>query len=152
MLMPEMLTSPRFALPLLAAGQAQKEITHNEALLLIDAVVAAHVQAANAQTPPASPAAGQSWAIGNAPTGAWLGQAGRLAIATVGGWRFCAVPDGFVIKQGVAGTQWRRVGSGWAPAASVSPPTGGTVSDSEARAALTALIAALVEQGLLAPV
>ena len=36
--MPE-LASPRFDLPLLAVSQAQKEITHNEALILIDALL-----------------------------------------------------------------------------------------------------------------
>ena len=31
--------TPRWSLPLLAAGQAQKEMTHNEALSLLDLVV-----------------------------------------------------------------------------------------------------------------
>ena len=33
------LQTDRFALPLLATAQAQKEMTHNEALALLDAVV-----------------------------------------------------------------------------------------------------------------
>lgn len=31
--------TPRWTLPLLAAGQAQKEMTHNEALSLLDLIV-----------------------------------------------------------------------------------------------------------------
>ena len=32
--------TPRLALPLIAAGQAQKDVTHNEAVLALDRLVA----------------------------------------------------------------------------------------------------------------
>ena len=46
------------ALPLLAAAQAQKHITHNEALILLDAVAQIAVRAVGQNAPPANPVAG----------------------------------------------------------------------------------------------
>ena len=63
-------TSPNLVLPYLMPSQAQKHVTHNEALQLLDAVVQLTVEAFGATTPPASPAAGQVWALGPAPGGA----------------------------------------------------------------------------------
>ena len=44
--------SDRFALPLLHAGQAQKEITHNEALQLIDMLLHPYAESASLTAPP----------------------------------------------------------------------------------------------------
>ncbi len=142
-------STPRLTLPLLAAGQAQKEVTHNEALVLIDALIGAQVVAVNVAAPPVTPVAGECWAVGAAPTGVWAGQAGRIAVATVGGWRFCNVPDGFAVRLS-SGANWRRSGSVWIASPVVAAPTGGTVIDSEARAAIGALRSALIAAGLLA--
>lgn len=57
----------RLRLPLLTAGQAQKEVTHNEALLLLDLLVQASVQSAGLTSPP--PPQHHNW--GNA---GWLGE------------------------------------------------------------------------------
>ena len=81
-------TSARLGLPLLAPGQAQKEMTHNEALAAIDLALAASVRAVGLDAPPLSPTPGESWIVGASPTGAWAGQAGALAGWTAGGWRF----------------------------------------------------------------
>jgi hypothetical protein len=142
-------STPRLALPMLAPGQAQKEVTHNEALVLLDALIAATVEAANAVTPPAQALPGQCWALGNAPTGAWAGQGGALAIATAGGWRFCPVPDNFAVRVAQSGALWQRSGSGWTPPAVIGDPAGGAVIDAEARGAITALLNALAGQGLI---
>jgi hypothetical protein len=141
--------TPRLSLPMLAAGQAQKELTHNEALVLIDALIGARVEAANAAAPPAGPIAGQCWAVGASPTGAWAGQAGALAIATVGGWRFCNVPDGFAVRLNTNGALWLRQGSNWGAPTGVAAPVGGTIVDSEARASISALRTALINHGLI---
>lgn len=141
-------STPRLTLPLLAAGQAQKEITHNEALVLIDALIGAQVVAVNVVAPPVTPVAGECWAVGAAPTGVWAGQAGRLAVATAGGWRFCSVPDGFVVRLS-SGAHWRRSGPIWTAPPVVAAPTGGAVIDSEARAAIGAIRSALIVAGLL---
>ena len=82
------MVSDRLKLPMLAAAQAQKEVTHNEALALADIAVQAVVQSVGPVAVPASPVVGQCWIVGAEPTGAWTGRAGAIAAWTSGGWRF----------------------------------------------------------------
>ncbi len=107
--------SARLGLPFLMPAQAQKHVTHNEALTLLDLLVQLVVQGFEAADPPAAPEDGQIWALGPAPTGAWAGQAGRLAGWVDGGWLFVTPRPG-----------WRAVpvsepvlriydGAGWVP-------------------------------------
>ena len=148
--MPDPLSTSRFGLPLLAAGQAQKEVTHNEALVLVDALIAPRVVAVNAAVPPTTASAGRCWAVGAAPTGAWAGQALALAIATANnGWRFVAMPVGAGVTVDPAGAVWRRGQAEWLAPPLVTLPTGGTVVDSECRAAIASLVGALVQSGIV---
>ena len=85
-----MSTTPYLGIPLLATQQQQPNVTHNEALYLIQALLNG-VVSIGSNTPPGSPVAGNSYVVGTAPTGAWAGRANTIAIYTDGGWRF--VPD-----------------------------------------------------------
>jgi hypothetical protein len=49
--------------PLLQAGQAQKELTHNEALALIDMLLHAQVESMTVATPPGGAVVGQCWVV-----------------------------------------------------------------------------------------
>src|SRR3546814_12478100 len=73
---------------LLAAAQAQKEVTHNEALTLLDALVQPVVEAGPQNSPPLAPAVGQCWLVGAAPTAEWSAAAGTVAPLISGGWGF----------------------------------------------------------------
>lgn len=75
-------------LPLIEAAQAQKHITHNEALRILDAVVQMTVVSSNLNAPPASPPEGERWIVGAAPTGAWAGRARDIAVRSQGAWLF----------------------------------------------------------------
>jgi hypothetical protein len=88
-------TSVRLSLPYLAAAQAQKHVTMNEALERLDAVVQLVIEEFDRDAPPQTPGEGQVWATGAAPTGDWTGQADRLAIRANGGWLFIAARDGW---------------------------------------------------------
>ena len=88
-------TSPNLDLPFLIPAQAQKHVTHNEALERLDLLVQLVVQGFDATTPPGTPAEGQIWALGGAPTGDWAGQGGRLAAFLGGGWLFIAPQTGW---------------------------------------------------------
>lgn len=147
--MTDMPITSRFALPLLAVAQAQKEVTHNEALTLLDALIHAAVEAGPLTEPPAEPDVGQCWIVGAAPTGTWAGQDHAIAIQTSGGWRFAAPREGVQVTRLVDGARLRFEGGIWVEPATVAAPAGGAVIDSEARSAITALIAQLAAQGLL---
>jgi hypothetical protein len=160
--------SPRLALPLLDAGQAQKEITHNEALTLLDLLTQTVVVAAGVNVPPEAPVAGQCWIVGTKPDGAWSGSAQALAGWSESGWRFCLPVPGMCAWSLADGAQLRFDGTGWnvgilraagveiggvqvvgerQPA--IAEPTGGTVIDAEARSVLASVVAALHNHGLI---
>jgi len=158
----------RLGFPLLASGQAQKEILHNEALLIVDMLVGGVVEEPPRNAPPTSPAAGQAWIVGMSPSGAWAGKAGQMAGYTAGGWRFVIPTDGLTLLVKSTGTFAIRRGSDWdlgevraakivvggqqvvgAQAAAIPAPTGGATVDAEARSAIAAILAALRGHGLI---
>ena len=83
-------TTPRAGLPLLAAAQAQKHVTHNEALLQLDALAFARFLDRDLTAPPTSPADGDTYLVAAAATGDWTGKDGQIAYAVDGAWRFAA--------------------------------------------------------------
>lgn len=88
-------TSPNLALPYLLPSQAQKHVTHNEALARLDQIVQLVVQGFGGLIPPTSPGAGEIHALGAAPEGAWTGQGGRLAAWDGTAWAFLPPRDGW---------------------------------------------------------
>lgn len=141
-------TSPRFSLPLLFAGQSQKETTINEALLAADMLLHPAVEAV-VTSPPASPSIGQCWLVGSSSTGAFAGQTDRIAAWTEGGWRFLVPRDGTRAYDITATAHRLFVGGSWHLAAAPTAPSGGTVIDGQARTAISALITALRNAGVL---
>lgn len=87
--------SPNLSLPYLAPAQAQKHVTHNEALGLLDAVVQLAVQSRNETDPPADPAPGARYIVPPGATGAWSGQEGMLALWDGSAWRLLAPAPGW---------------------------------------------------------
>jgi Protein of unknown function (DUF2793) len=83
-------TTPRSGMPLLAAAQAQKHVTHNEALLQLDALGCARILDRDLTAPPGSPGDGDTYLVHATATGDWTGQDGNIAFALDGGWRFYA--------------------------------------------------------------
>jgi hypothetical protein len=130
-------------------AQAQKEITHNEALTLLDALVHAAVEAGPIADPPADPGEGQCWIVGPAATGAWTGRAAAVALWTAGGWRFALPRAGMAVTRLSDGSRLRFESGVWAEPGMIAGPAGGSTIDSEARSAITALILHLEAQGLL---
>lgn len=144
----------RLGLPTLASGQASKEVIHNEALLIVDTLLCGAVEEPPRNAPPSSPTAGQAWIVGPSPTGAWAGKPGHVAGHTAGGWRLIAPTDGMSLLVKSTGTFAVHSGGAWAvgaqAAAAIGNPAGGTTIDTEARAAIAAMLAALRSHGLIA--
>ena len=160
--------SARFALPFIVPGQAQKETFHNEALAALDSIVHPNVETGPAAEPPPDPEVGASWIVASGAAGAWSGKAASLATWTSAGWRFVAPVEGMLVWNKQAGLWMRWTGAEWSEgtiAASalliggqqvvgprlpeVVSPSGGTVIDAEARAAIATLIATLKSHGLI---
>jgi Protein of unknown function (DUF2793) len=87
--------SPLLALPYLASAQAQKHVTHNEALSLIDGLLHLSVISRSFNTPPGVIADGDRYLIAASPTGDWAGQAGLVVLRMEGAWRFLAPRKGW---------------------------------------------------------
>lgn len=163
------MATARLALPLLQPGQAQKEMSHNEALARLDVAAQACVVESGVDSPPADPDPGDAWIVGESPTGAWAGQALAVAGWTASGWRFVAAREGMhvwvsqtqefaVFSEGewrLGECRGRLIVDGQQVVGprseAIADPAGGTIVDSEARAAIAALLAALRDHGLVDP-
>jgi hypothetical protein len=140
--------TPRLALPLLFAGQAQKEFTVNEALLRADLALHCTVEGELA-APPASPLAGEAWLVSATPTGAFAGHALAIAGYTAGGWRFIAARPGLRVYDREASC-FRHFTDTWQRCVRPATPSGGATVDQEARNAIDGILEKLVAAGILA--
>ncbi|WP_073051259.1 DUF2793 domain-containing protein [Kaistia soli] len=111
--MSDPLATPHLALPYIAAAQAQKHVTHNEALRLLDGIVQLAVEGSGAVTPPGSPAEGARYLLAASPTGAWSGQGGALAMFVDGAWLFVAPEIGWIAYDKAADNVLIRKAAGW---------------------------------------
>ena len=162
--------SARWGFPLLQAGQAQKELFHNEALARIDVIAQAVAEAAGVDTPPGDPAPGACWVIGDSPAGEWSGRARHLAGWTEGGWRFVAPVEGMTVWLADRGVPARFLGGEWtagelrgdclkvagkqvvgARRPAIPGPAGGAVIDVEARTAINAILETMRAHGAIEP-
>lgn len=84
-------------LPFILPSQAQKHVTHNEALLALDALAQLVVRSRGVSVPPSNPQNGDRYLVAAGPTGAWTGRAGWIASFSDDRWRFHAVKPGFVM-------------------------------------------------------
>ncbi|MDE1468574.1 DUF2793 domain-containing protein [Aurantiacibacter sp. D1-12] len=139
--------TPRYVLPNLFTAQAQKEFTINEAHARLDILLHPAVEG-EANVPPVTPPDGATWIVGSTPSGDWADNAGDLASWQAGNWVFVSPQPGMQVFDQAARVTARFDGV-WQYAATVSAPSGGTTEDTEARAAITGLIAALVSAGIL---
>jgi hypothetical protein len=88
--------TPNLLLPRILAGQAQKPVTHNEALRSLDGLVQLSVKDRTRNALPASPVDGACYIVGAAPTGAWAGWARDIALRADGAWHRLAARGGFL--------------------------------------------------------
>lgn len=89
-------TSTHLDLPYLAPAQAQKHVTHNEALQILDAVVQLAIVDRTLGVPPTSIVTGARYIV--APTGAsgvWNGHENEVAVWTGVGWVFLSAQIGW---------------------------------------------------------
>ncbi|WP_309083684.1 DUF2793 domain-containing protein [Chelativorans sp.] len=75
-------------LPFIMPSQAQKHVTHNDALLLLDSIVQLSVRGRHVAAPPAEPHAGDRYIVPASAGGEWVGREGNVAAFQDGAWIF----------------------------------------------------------------
>lgn len=81
-------TSSSLSLPFIQPSQAQKHVTHNEALRILDVVTQLGVAADDQTTPPTTPSEGTRYILDAGGTGDWTDHDGEVALFENGTWRF----------------------------------------------------------------
>ncbi len=112
-----MSNSTRLALPFIDAAQSQKHVTHNEALIDLDALVHLSVKSRSVAAPPGSPAEGDRYLAPTGATGAFAGHVNAVAAFDNGGWAFLSPRAGwrlYVESENLLlvfdGAAWKDVG------------------------------------------
>ena len=121
-------------LPYLMAAQAQKHVTHNEALRALDAVVQLSVADRDLTAPPATPVDGDRYLVAPDATDGWTGKSGLIAAFQDNAWEFYAPVEGWLCwvadedKLLVwSGADWNEVSGSGGGATSLNPAAGGFV-------------------------
>lgn len=106
-------TTNRVKLPYILQSQSQKEVTHNAALDLIDALIQAAMVDISVNTPPGSPNPGDCYIVGSSPTGAWIGYSNYIAFYTTG-WNFIPPVKGMTVWIDSLSLLYTYTGTAWA--------------------------------------
>ena len=88
--------SPNLSLPYIQQNQAQKHVTHNEGMRLLDGVVQLSVLSRAQTAPPANPVAGDRYILPSGATGAWAGFDDSLAHWEENAWWIIPPNEGWV--------------------------------------------------------
>ena len=160
--------SPRFSLPFLSAGQAQKEWFHNEALQLVEMLLCPVVEAIDQVVPPPAPEFGSCYLVGAGASDDWAGRDGNIACFADGGWRFVIPVEAMQVVEKASGQTVAFRSGNWESGIvrarelqvngqavvrqqqpAIADPNSGGVIDAECRAAVAAMLAALRAHGLI---
>src|SRR5690606_26040136 len=106
----------------IAAQQAQKHVTFNEAMKALDMLVQPAVISATTTEPPVSPAEGDIYLLPAGAAAGWAGHEGEFASWQDGGWSFRAPADGWLVYIADEAAVRIRQPGGWMPLVS----TGGS--------------------------
>ncbi len=88
--------STNLNMPYIMASQAQKHVTHNEAIRTLDALVQISIVDKDLTTPPSSPIEGECYIPATGATGVWAGNEGKIAAFQDGAWMFYSPGTGFL--------------------------------------------------------
>lgn len=120
------------SLPLILPAQAQKHVTHNEALAQLDLIVQLTVIDRVRTTAPALSSVGDRHIVAPGASGPWAGQSGRIALYSATGWQFTQALPGWRAHVLAEGQTAVFDGLGW------SAPTDGPLSVGELGVSATA--------------
>ncbi|MHC5654082.1 DUF2793 domain-containing protein [Stappia sp. ICDLI1TA098] len=105
--------TPLLALPLIQAAQAQKHVTHNEALMALDALLFLALERSDLATAPEEAGEAARYLVAAPATGAWAGHEGEIALRRDGAWLFLAPAEGWCALDRARGVLMLRGAAGW---------------------------------------
>ena len=89
--------SDNLNLPYIMASQAQKHVTHNESIRVLDALVQLSVETRNLATPPSSPPSGNRYLIAANPVNEWVGKEHQISVYQDGAWQYFEPKNGWLV-------------------------------------------------------
>ncbi|MEQ8656639.1 MAG: DUF2793 domain-containing protein [Hyphomicrobiales bacterium] len=108
-------TSARFSLPLIIASQAQKHLTHNEALAQLETLVQPVVQDIAALAPPSEPSEADCLVIGTGAGDVFAGKDNAIAAWIAEAWHFHVPEAGWMVVRASDGVAFVFDGTAWGP-------------------------------------
>ncbi|HTV67412.1 MAG TPA: DUF2793 domain-containing protein [Rhizobiaceae bacterium] len=115
--------SPFLGMPFLLPSQAQKHVTVNDALRVLDALAQLAVKNRSLTSPPISPAEGDRHIVAASATGAWSGKSDQIAAFIDGAWRYHPPKEGFTAWVISESALVYFDGSGWQEVSAASSAT-----------------------------
>ena len=111
------MTTENLNLPLLEGGQAQKHVTVNAALRVLDTAAQLNVESAALTSPPGGAAEGERYIVAAGASGAWAGEDGSVAIRRGAGWIFIHAGTGWLAFDKATDRYLHWTGAAWASGA-----------------------------------
>lgn len=100
-------------LPLIEPAQAQKHVTHNEALAVLDVLVQTAATSRTLTAPPGAVVAGACYIVGDTATGDWQGEDGHVAVYSGQYWDFYVPKTGWRVWIESEANEAVFDGAGW---------------------------------------
>lgn len=88
--------SENLELPYIMPNQAQKHVTHNEAIRYLDALVQLSIVSRDLTSPPNTPAKGNRYIVATNATGDWSAKENHIAAFQDGAWAFYNPQEGWL--------------------------------------------------------
>lgn len=115
--------SLNLSLPFIQSHQAQKHVTHNESLQILDALTQISFISTSLTAPPSAPAPGDCYLVASPATGDWTGQDRKIAVLSETAWSFYTPRTGWTAWDQAQGQQIAFDGASWASTASAQSAT-----------------------------
>ncbi len=107
-----MVTTAHLGVTLVEQAQAQKEVTVNEALTRMEALLNTGAKDKDLATPPGSPTQGDVYIVAASPTGDWAGQSGKIAYFDQL-WQFIVPAEGVTLWVNDEDAPYTYDGAAW---------------------------------------
>ncbi len=122
--------SINLSLPYIQGGQAQKHVTHNEAIRTLDAIVQLCVRD-RVQAPQADVQDGDRFIVAAGAVDSFEGHEGEIALFEGGAWNFIAARKGWIAYDEATASPVVFDGNGWLNVAGTGVSGGGSVNSTD---------------------